>query len=318
MSLANFGNWFAGGWMRNALGSPASSGALGASLASALVPASTQVPQLEDLTLEQYATPEELAYLGDLQLAEMSPTELRKILLDPRLEQAQFDTLSRLDEISNTGMSAIDRARLADIQAQQATEQRGMRESILGQARQRGMGGSGMELAAQLQAQQEGANLASRQGMDVAAQAQAAAQQAALQRAQLGGTMQDASFGRQAMTSQAQDAINRFNTENQNTATARNLDLRQALAGQNTMNRNMTNQSNVDLRNQANTYNVTQKPVAQFGMQSGKDQMVSGALQGAANMQAQTQAARFGAGTQMAGAALQGGGTALGGFLGRK
>ena len=260
---------------------------------------------------------EELKYLGDLQFGELSPTELRKILLDPRLGQAQFDTLSKLDEISNTGMSAIDRARLADIQAQQATEQRGMRDAILGQARQRGMGGSGMELAAQLQAQQEGANLASRQGMDVAAMAQQAAQQAALQRAQLAGEMGQQSFGQQSTINQAQDAINRFNQENQNMATARNLDLRQTLAGQNTMNRNLTNQQNVDLRNQSQIYNVTQKPIAQYGMQSGKDQAIAGALQSISNLQAQNQANRFQAGVQMAGAALQGGGTIIGGVAGR-
>ena len=212
-----------------------------------------------------------------------------------------------------TGMSAIDRARLADIQAQQATEQRGMRESILGQARQRGMGGSGMELAAQLQAQQEGANLASRQGTDVAAQAQMAAQQAALQRAQLGGSMQDASFDRQAMTSQAQDAINRFNTENQNTATARNLELRQALSGQNTMNRNLTNQQNVDLRNQSQLYNVTQKPVQQFGMESGRNQAAAGLLSGSAGMQQQGQQTQYGATMGLLGAGVQGLGTYMGG-----
>ena len=133
MNLASLGQLMTGQTFMNAIapklpmasifGRPDSQSALLSQLAGGLVAGGTQVPDLQDLNLEQYATPEELAYLGDLQLAEMSPTELRKILLDPRLEQAQFDTLSKLDEISNTGMSAIDRARLADIQAQQATNQ---------------------------------------------------------------------------------------------------------------------------------------------------------------------------------------------------
>jgi hypothetical protein len=180
---------------KNIFGSPVSKSADQMSKLGALVAASTNVPQLQDLALEQYASPEQLKYLGDLRMDEMSPTELRKILLDPRLDQAQFDTLSRLDEVADSGMTAIDRARLAEIQGQQATEQRGMRESILSQARQRGLGGSGMELAQQLQAQQEGANLASRQGTDVAAQAQQRALEAMLQRSGLAGSMQSAQFG---------------------------------------------------------------------------------------------------------------------------
>ena len=161
-----------------------------------------------------------------------------------------METLDKLGQIQDQGMSAIDRARMNEIQSQIATEQRGAREAILSGARQRGMGGSGMELAQQLLSQQEGANRANTEGLGIAGMAQQASTEAALQRAGLARMMQSQDFGEQERKLSAQDVINRFNVENRNQANVRNQNLRQELLGMNVQDQNRINQANVDIANQ--------------------------------------------------------------------
>lgn len=308
----SIGSLFAG-----LLGSPGSNSAVMAQLLSGLIAGSTPPPNLQNIDFQEYADPESFQYLGDLNVENLSPSELRNIIMNPQLQQAQMETLGQLGEVANSGMTAIDRARLAEIQAQQTAEQRGMRDSILSQARQRGMGGSGMELAAQLQAQQEGANRASRQGMDVAAMAQQAAREASLQRAGLAGSMEQAQFGRQAMQAQAQDAINQFNTANRNAAMERNLSTRQGLAGMNTSQRNQINQMNTQLQNQQMMHNQYQIPMARYGAQAQNAQAMGGGLSNAAGMQNANANAQYGANAQIFGALLGAGGALGGGALAR-
>jgi hypothetical protein len=205
------------------LGSPGSNSAVMAQLASGLIAGSVKPPTLEELRLQQYAQPTDFQYLGDLTAENLSPTELRNILTDPRLQTAQYDTLDQLkQQMDGGGLSAIDRAQLNEIRAEQTAVDRGQREAILQQAAMRGLGGSGVSLAQQLQAQQASANTAAQQAAQVAAQAQQARQQAALQRAGLGAQMQAQSFGQQAQQAGAQDAINSFNVANRNDKDCRN------------------------------------------------------------------------------------------------
>jgi hypothetical protein len=286
-----------------------------AQLASGLIAGSVKPPTLEELRLQQYAQPTDFQYLGDLTAENLSPTELRNILTDPRLQTAQYDTLDQLkQQMDGGGLSAIDRAQLNEIRAEQTAVDRGQREAILQQAAMRGLGGSGVSLAQQLQAQQASANTAAQQAAQVAAQAQQARQQAALQRAGLGAQMQAQSFGQQAQQAGAQDAINSFNVANRNAAKERNLNVRQGLSQQNTMQQNQVGQMNTQLANQANMYNTTQRPLQQYGMQSGQMGAIAGGLQNASNMQNQNAIAQYGANAQLTGSALSAIGTAVGGI----
>jgi hypothetical protein len=295
------------------LGSPGSNSAVMAQLASGLIAGSVKPPTLEELRLQQYAQPTDFQYLGDLTAENLSPTELRNILTDPRLQTAQYDTLDQLkQQMDGGGLSAIDRAQLNEIRAEQTAVDRGQREAILQQAAMRGLGGSGVSLAQQLQAQQASANTAAQQAAQVAAQAQQARQQAALQRAGLGAQMQAQSFGQQAQQAGAQDAINSFNVANRNAAKERNLNVRQGLSQQNTAQQNQVGQMNTQLANQANMYNTTQRPLQQYGMQSGQMGAIAGGLQNASNMQNQNAIAQYGANAQLTGSALSAIGTAVG------
>lgn len=300
------------------LGSPGSAAAVQAQLLSGLIAGSTPVPTLGNLTYQNFTTPEDIQYLGDVNISEMSPSELRNILTDPRLMESQMGTLSELDQVvAGGGLSAIDRARLNEVRAEQAAMDRGQRDAILQNAAMRGMRGSGMELAQQLQAQQASANQAAQESAQVAAQAQQARLQAAMQRAGLAGEMQGRSFNQQAMQGQAQDAINQFNTANRNAGAVRNMDTRQGISAQNVINRNQTNQQNTAMQNQANYYNTVTRPMSQYGMQSGQMGAMAGGLQNAANMQNQNAAAQFGANAQLTGALIGTAGQVGAGFSGR-
>jgi hypothetical protein len=137
-------------------------------------------------------------------------------LADPESIAAQRESLGGLREIiSGRGMTEADRARLQLAQQEQGGFMRGQREAVQQNMAERGMGGSGSELAGLLSGQQ-----AATQGLaSTNAQMAIAAQQrhdAALQGlGGLGGQMRGQSFGEAASRASAQDAINQFNARTQ-------------------------------------------------------------------------------------------------------
>lgn len=194
---------------------------------------------------------QDMVYQGDLtpemaQAIIQQPSLFGQINVNPAGRAAQLRALEKLQGITDEGgMTAQDKLALSDIQSQNAQAERGSREAILMNARERGIGGSGLELAAQLQAQQGAADRNNRAGLDVAAQAQQRALEAILQSGELGGKVQSQQFSEEAQKAAAQDAINRFNTANRqdvvnanilarNQAQGRNLDARQTISNQNT------------------------------------------------------------------------------------
>lgn len=262
---------------------------------------STPVPNLEALEYEMYnpmlyGSPEEIAYAGGYDPTMVGDSNMRNVNVDRNILDAQSRALQQLSDVaSQGGMTAIDRARMQDIQAQQLNTDRGQRDAILQSQAMRGMGDSGSTLAALLQGQQGSSNVANQNAMAVNADAQARALQAMAQTGQLGGQMSQQQFGQRSAQAEAQDAINRFNTQNINQAQLRNLDVRQQLAAQNTGERNRVNQANIDtrntamegntdLRNQQQYYNRVTRPQSIFGMQSGNAQAVAAGISNAAQM----------------------------------
>lgn len=142
-------------------------------------------------------------------------TGMSKIKTSPAYKQAALKALTWLQSVATQGgLTDIDRARLNDIREGQETSNRGAQEAILSSAAERGVGGSGLEMAQRLIAQQEGAGRANRAGLDVAAQAQQRALDALEKSGQIGERMGAQDFAEQAQAAEAQDAIDRFNTAN--------------------------------------------------------------------------------------------------------
>ena len=182
---------------------------------------------------------------------------------------------------------------------------------------QRGLAGSGQELAAQLQSSQAAAQLASQQGMQQAAQAQRARTEALANLSEMAGGLEQTDFQRQAQRAQAQDVINQFNIQNRNTAGLRNLQTRQDLANLNAQERNRIAQANIDLANQQIMQNQVNRPLAQYGLQSQYTSALSQGIGGIGQSQTAQTLANQQAMMQGVGTGLNVGGTLASGYLSR-
>lgn len=175
-------------------------------------------PDLKNVALQgpEYAgdvTPERVGY-NPAELATQGNTHLNDIAVDPRLKEAQLKALASLQGVADSGgMTAGDTANMRRMQSQVAGDDAGRRNAILQGMQQRGLGGSGMELLAQLQGSQASTDREAQQGLDVQGMAQQRALQAMMQGGQLGGDIRGQDFAEQARIKGAQDAIDQFNTQ---------------------------------------------------------------------------------------------------------
>lgn len=165
-------------------------------------------------------------------------SQVSQIQEDPSLRNAQVAALNMFQQRSK-GLAPEDRAQLNGIRNQIASQEEAKRQQILQSFQQRGMGGSGAELAAQLAGAQSGANEASAQGDRLSAMASQNALQAMAQSGQLGGQIRGQDFDVNRTKASAADQFKQFDVQNQIARQARNVaSANQAQAGniQNTQN----------------------------------------------------------------------------------
>lgn len=210
------------------------------------------LPELSPIEFEKYKELFMPQIIGD--------TELGGIDIAPEYLDAQKAALAQLGEISEGGLTLQDKADLANIQGEVARQDAARQSAIMQNMAERGMGGAGMELAQRLSSQQAGADRAAGDARNVAAQAQARALQAIMDRGQLGGMMRQQEYGMQADRARAQDAINMFNAGQRQQAE---------------QNRQQTSNMNTDLMNQQR---MQQNQIAQQQYQNelAKQQGISG------------------------------------------
>lgn len=199
--------------------------------------------QAQQLALQDYQSAGKLT--PELEQAfTQGNSQLSSVQTDPQYKQAQLSALNSLQGIANHGGLTIqDQANTNNVLSQLQQANAGNQGAIMQNMAQRGVGGSGFELAQRLSNAQSAGNTAAQQGTNIAAQAQARALQAISQGGQLGGQMQAQQYNQLANAAQAQDAINRFNTQNS-----------QAVANQNTGYQNQAQQAN--LQNAQNIANA--------------------------------------------------------------
>jgi hypothetical protein len=143
---------------------------------------------------------------------------------DPQTRAAQLQALQSLQQTADAGgLDAQTRADLSREQEQVNAQERGNREAILANQRARGLGGSGVELAAQLANQQGSAQRLNQQGLDTASLGEQRKSQALRDLASIGGNVRGQDFNQASSIAQANDRINQFNTQNKNAAQQANL-----------------------------------------------------------------------------------------------
>lgn len=165
---------------------------------------------------------------------QLDPSAMEDIAVDPRYAEAQLAALSELSRIGEEGgLTPADRAALQETAESTAATERGIRGAIEQQARARGLGGSGMELAQQLVAAQGASQEGARAGRDVAQMAQNRALAALQGAGQLGGQIRGQEYGEQADLARARDLISRFNLSNRQQLDQRQADMTQRISEMN-------------------------------------------------------------------------------------
>lgn len=154
----------------------------------------------------------------------LGDSKMEEIQLDPRLKAAQMQALESMSRMGEEGLTDIEKAELAQIQRQAGAQATAQQNALLQELASRGAGGSGLEVAARLQAGQSQADRASQQGMMQAAQAQQRALTALSQAGSLGGSIRGQEFGEQSQKAQSADAISRFNLEQKLAQQRRNVE----------------------------------------------------------------------------------------------
>jgi hypothetical protein len=242
---------------------------------------------LEELASSGQFTPEMLEAIA------MDDSSFEDISVDPRLKQEQMKALDQISGLTESGLSEGDLAsiELAKREADAASKAR--QASIVQEMQQRGMGGSGVELAARLSGAQEASDRGAQAALETA---KLAAQQRLSALSQLGsmsGNIRQQDYGEQKDLASARDIINQFNTQNRQKTNQSNVELRNQAQAVNLAERQRIADANVNLANQQQQYN---KGLLQQDYQNrlGKAQAQAGQQTSIGNLAA-TQAANTGA-----------------------
>jgi hypothetical protein len=206
--------------------------------------------QLNDPTFDRSSlTPEQQAVVAKLTPEMMQAQQMQGPVTASTNGQgrdAQVAALKQLQALGQGGPNLQDKADLQNILNQQASANKGQQDAILANANARGTGGSGAALAAQMIAEQGGANTAAQQGGQQAANIQMRQLQALQSAGQAGANLGAQDFSQSGSNANIINAFNQANFANQ-----------QGIANQNVANNNAAQQFNI-----SNAQNVANNNVA--------------------------------------------------------
>lgn len=242
------------------IGNIASSGDRNQSIAAqeaalqALAGVNTPSVEQMQLALQQYQSAGKLTPEQETAL-QQAQSQLNGYKTDPRLVQAQASALQSLQDRGKQGLTAQDIAALN--QERNSTNQniQSNNAAILASQAARGQLDSGNTLAAQLMGSQAAANREAQQGDNTAAMAQQNALSAMTQAGNMAGSMNTQQFGQAAQIAAAQDAINRFNTQNSQSVNNQNVQTNNAAQQYNLNNAQNIANANTGVANSQQQYN---------------------------------------------------------------
>ncbi len=158
-----------------------------------------------------------------LQAAQMGETGLAQVQYDPRMLEAEMSALRALEEQGREGLTAQDRAAMAQFERETGQAARGRRGAIEQSMRSRGISGSGLDLVAQLQSAESANELAAMKALEREGMAAQRRTQGQLSAGQMAGQLGSRQFQQAAERAAAQDRINQFNAANRMNAQQYNI-----------------------------------------------------------------------------------------------
>jgi hypothetical protein len=170
--------------------------------------------------------------VGLQEIRDLGPSAMEGITADPRLKDAQMGALESMQQFTEAGLTDAEKAQQMMMQRSVAGEAQARDKSILQSMAERGVGGSGMELAQRLSSSQAGAERRAMAQAQLSGQAQQRALQAITQGAGMAGSIRGQEFGEQAQTAQSADAIARFNAAQRAQIEGANLSSQQQIEQQ--------------------------------------------------------------------------------------
>lgn len=199
------------------------------------------------------------------------------IEVDPRLMNDQMEAIQALRDVAAAGgLTAADKANLANIQSTEAQADRGRREAIIQDMNARGMGSSGNNLLAQLTSSQAATDRQSQQDLGIAGQAQQNALNATLNAGNLANTVGNNQFNQKAQVAAAQDAINKFNAQQLASSNTANAAARNDASQYNLNNAQQLSNANTLAKNTAAQQRAYDLPQQQYQNQLSKAAGISG------------------------------------------
>jgi hypothetical protein len=186
---------------------------------------------LENLK-QRYAEYDALGNAGykDIQAQQVGPSALEGIPQDLQARQQQQESIAALQDLADRGgLSLSDMKALNDIQANLSRNNSARQQGLANQYAARGQLGSGAQLSMDLANQQNAATNANDAGESAAAQAQARAFQAILEKGKTARSMSNDDYARKSEAARAHDMIEARNAAARTDASKYN----NQLAGQN-------------------------------------------------------------------------------------
>lgn len=164
---------------------------------------------------------------ADITAQQLGPSALESIPEDLQARAQQQEAIAALQQLQdNGGLSLADMAALNQIQSNLNRNVLARRKGLANDFAARGQLGSGAQLAMDLAGQQQAAESANQRGESVAAQAQARALQAILQKGQMARGMGQDDYARRADAARARDMIEARNAAARTDASKYNNTLR--------------------------------------------------------------------------------------------
>lgn len=272
--------------------------------------AGIELPSIEEqqLLLDQYTstgvlTPQLEALLN------LGPSAYEGISLDPTARAAQVNSLAKMGEIAQQGVTPEDKAVYELIRRNVAGEAEAKQQQIMQNMQSRGVGGSGAELATRLISSQNSADRLQQAQLEEAAKKQQARMQALTSQANMAGNLRNSDYSEASNVASAKDKIAAFNTQNAQALNTRNTDRANSTNQYNVSNNQRLADNNVNMRNQQQQHN---KGLLQ---QNFSNQMnLANAKAGQYGNQAQAQDTQAGQTASMWAGVGQGVGTIMGGM----
>jgi hypothetical protein len=222
---------------------------------------------------------------------QLGVSAMEGVKVDQGTVDAQKSALEGISEVAEGGFTEGDKAASRQMQRDVGQQAQARQKAILNSMASRGVLGSGMELAAQLQGEQQSIDQASDQSDRLIQQAQARSLAALGQQGQLAGQMRNQDFGEQSDIARARDAINQFNTQNRQNIENVNVGDRNRAQLLNLQQRQSLEDQRSALANQQQMHNKGLIQ-AQFNNRRGITNDISGAQAAVANAQSAAANAR--------------------------